>query len=69
MQELLGAYALGAIDERERALVDAHLEMCASCRSELDDHSRLAETLRRHASRVSPLTSAEDPKAPQARTE
>lgn len=59
IQELLGAYALGAVDECERAIIAAHLETCESCRVELDDHSRLAEALRRHASRVSPLASTE----------
>lgn len=59
IQELLGAYALGAVDERERAIIEAHLETCESCRVELDDHRRLTEALRRHASRVSPLASTE----------
>lgn len=59
IQELLGAYALGAVDERERALIEAHLETCQPCQVELDDHSLLVEALRRHASRVSPLASTE----------
>lgn len=59
IQGLLGAYALGAVEEWERALIEAHLETCESCRVELNDHGRLAETLRRHASRVSPLASLE----------
>lgn len=59
IQELLGAYALGAVDERERPLIEAHLETCEWCRVELRDHRRVAEALRRHASRVSPLVSTE----------
>jgi len=59
IQELLGAYALDAVDETERAVIDAHLDTCGSCRVELEDHRRLAETMRRHASRVSPLASVE----------
>ncbi|MDQ3640656.1 MAG: anti-sigma factor [Actinomycetota bacterium] len=59
IQELLGAFALGAVDGRERAVVAAHLETCESCRAELDDHRRLARALSRHASRVSPLASME----------
>ena len=59
IQELLGAYALGAVDEREQAVIEAHLETCESCRVELDDHRRLAENLRLHAARVSPLASLE----------
>ena len=55
IQELLGAYALDAVDDRERALIEAHLETCESCRAELDDHRRLVETLRQHGATVSPL--------------
>lgn len=59
IQELLGAYALDAVDEQERATIEAHLESCESCPVELEDHRRLAETMLRHASRVSPLASVE----------
>ncbi|MDQ6613879.1 MAG: anti-sigma factor [Actinomycetota bacterium] len=59
IQELLGAYALDAVDDHERAIIESHLLTCESCRVELDDHRRLAETLRRHATRVSPLASTE----------
>lgn len=59
VQELLGAYALGAVDAQERAIIEAHLATCGLCRAELDDHSQVAETLRRHATRVSPLASVE----------
>lgn len=58
IQELLGAYALGAVDERERAIIETHRQTCESCRAELDEHRRLAEALRRHAPRVSALASA-----------
>jgi hypothetical protein len=34
--ELLGLYALGALDPREAADVEAHLPSCAECRSELE---------------------------------
>jgi len=59
IQELLGAYALDAVDDRERASIETHLETCESCRVELEDHRRLAETMRRHAARMSPLASVE----------
>jgi len=59
IQELLGAYALDAVDDRERAIIEAHLTTCESCRIELEDHRRLAETMRRHAARMSPLASVE----------
>jgi len=59
IRELLGAYALEAVDDRERAIIETHLETCESCRVELEDHRRLAETMRRHAARMSPLASVE----------
>lgn len=59
IQELLGAYALGAVDERERTIIEAHARTCETCAIELDDHRRLADALRLHAPRVSPLASAE----------
>jgi len=34
-QELLGAYALGALPDAERAALDQHLASCAACRQEL----------------------------------
>lgn len=34
--ELLGAYALGQLDDGERAELDAHLDRCPACRAELD---------------------------------
>jgi anti-sigma-K factor RskA len=33
--DLIGAYALGAVDDLERARFDRHLEECADCRAEL----------------------------------
>jgi anti-sigma factor RsiW len=32
----IGAYVLGALDRWERAEVEAHVEMCATCRAELE---------------------------------
>ena len=69
IQELLGAFALDAVDEHERTIIDAHLETCESCRLELTDHRRLAETLRRHAIRVSPLASTESNGSPRSDAE
>jgi anti-sigma-K factor RskA len=34
----LAVYALDALDDPERALVDAHLAGCTACRAELDQH-------------------------------
>lgn len=66
IQELLGAYALDAVDQPERAMIESHLQSCESCRAELDDHRRLAETLRRHTTRVSLLASTESNGSAQA---
>ena len=35
--ESIGVYMLGAVDERERAAMDAHLEGCAACRAAADE--------------------------------
>ncbi len=43
--ELLGAYALHAVDPAERAQVEAHLEVCPRCRAELRDHEAVAGLL------------------------
>lgn len=42
LEELLGAYALDAVDADERALVDAHLLTCPRCRAELAGHLEVA---------------------------
>jgi hypothetical protein len=43
--ELLGAYALHAVDPDERARIDEHLEECPKCRAELRDHEQVATLL------------------------
>jgi len=45
IEELLGAYALDALDPDERALVDQHLLSCPRCRAELADHLEVAALL------------------------
>ncbi|MBI2709147.1 MAG: anti-sigma factor [Actinobacteria bacterium] len=45
LQELLGAYALDALDGAERDAVDAHLRECATCRAEVADHREVAALL------------------------
>ena len=59
LREQLGAYALGALEPRERAEVDAHLRECPACREEL---ARLA-TLPGLLARLSP-DEATDPDLP-----
>ena len=43
--ELLGAYALDAVDDDERAVVEEHLATCARCRAEVAEHREVATML------------------------
>lgn len=43
--ELLGAYALNAVDAEERSAIEAHLEECPRCRAEVHDHREVAALL------------------------
>lgn len=45
VQELLGAYALDALDPDEVAAVEAHLEVCARCRRELAGYREVTSLL------------------------
>jgi anti-sigma factor RsiW len=45
IQELLGAFALDAIDSGEAAQVEAHLGVCPHCASEVASHREVAATL------------------------
>lgn len=45
IQELLGAYALDAVDDDERVAVDEHLLTCPRCRAEVADHRETAALL------------------------
>jgi len=42
IEELLGAYALDAVDPDERRMVEAHLVGCPKCRAELAGHLEVA---------------------------
>jgi anti-sigma-K factor RskA len=42
IESLLGAYALDAVDEDERAEVEAHLATCPRCRAEVAAHREVA---------------------------
>ncbi|MGI8662323.1 MAG: anti-sigma factor [Acidimicrobiales bacterium] len=46
LQELLGAYALGAVSDAEREAIEAHLETCSDCRAELDEMAMPLAALR-----------------------
>lgn len=43
--DLIGSFALGALDEPERSAVGAHLGECAVCRTEADDIGAVAAAL------------------------
>ena len=43
--ELLGAYALDAVEPHERVLVEAHLAVCPRCAAEVDDHREVSAAL------------------------
>jgi hypothetical protein len=45
IEELLGVYALDAVEPDERDLVDQHLPTCAKCRAEVAEHREVAALL------------------------
>jgi len=45
VEDLLGAYALDAVDPDEAAIVEAHLTECPRCRAEVADHRAVAALL------------------------
>ena len=45
IQELLGAFALDAVDEDERDVIEAHLAGCPRCRAEVEGHRETAALL------------------------
>jgi hypothetical protein len=45
IEDLLGAYALNAVEDPERAQVERHLERCPRCRAEVADHREVAALL------------------------
>lgn len=45
LEELLGAYALDAVDDDEAAAVELHLHDCPRCRAEVAEHREVAAVL------------------------
>ena len=45
LQELLGAYALDAVDGEERDAVELHLRECPRCRAEVAEHREVASLI------------------------
>lgn len=55
VQELLGAYALDAVDDEERDEIEDHLRDCPRCRAEVQEHRETAAFLA-HAGADAPAT-------------
>jgi hypothetical protein len=66
----LGVYLLGAIEPRDRAIVERHLDACPSCREELASLAGLPALLRRMPDAATILSSAgsgeDEPRIPPA---
>ncbi len=45
IEELLGVYALDAVDPNERRLIEDHLSRCSFCRNEVEEHREVAALL------------------------
>ena len=45
IEELLGAYALNAVESHETDLIESHVAQCSECRAELDQHIEVAALL------------------------
>src|SRR5687768_10822196 len=45
IQELLGAYALDAVDAAESDAIELHLRDCPRCRAEVEEHREVAAML------------------------
>jgi len=54
VQDDLGLYALGLLDEGERATIEAHLATCTQCREALAAHERTVAVLADAAARDAP---------------
>jgi anti-sigma factor RsiW len=54
IEELLGAYALDAVDPDEARRVEAHLAECPRCRAEVADHREVAALLTSGATEAPP---------------
>ncbi len=54
IRDLLGAYALGAVDADERRQVEAHLQSCVDCREELVRHTAAIAGLAKVAADLGP---------------
>ena len=45
LSDLLGAYALGCLDEEEQARVAEHLRSCAACQAEFQSYQSVVDQL------------------------
>lgn len=54
VQELLGAFALDAVDDDERDVIEAHLAGCPRCRAEVEGYRETAALLAAHSGERAP---------------
>ena len=45
IQESLGVYALDAVEEDERRIIEAHIAECDECRDEVAEHREVVSSL------------------------
>ena len=55
IREMIGAYALGALDASDQAMVETHLAECPDCRQLLNEYAELVNTLPQAVALASPL--------------
>lgn len=60
IRELIAAYALDALDEKDSETAEAHLHACASCRRELASFLRVTDQIALSAAEVSPPAGLEE---------
>ncbi|HET6486964.1 MAG TPA: anti-sigma factor [Spirochaetia bacterium] len=60
IRELLPAYALGSLEEREAVRVSHHLQSCEPCRRELSDYQDVSNLLAASPGEVDPPADLED---------
>ena len=67
IEELLGAYALDAVNAEEATAVEVHLTTCPRCRAELDAYREMAAALGNTVIRSLPTCGTGSPSGPAGR--
>lgn len=63
IRELIEAYALGALDAPDQAMLETHLAECAACRKLLNEYTELVNALPQAVALASPLQPPDSLKA------